>query len=223
MRAAQASGQASKNKNNKQFNNEKKYLLERLLDCYVPEVVIPKFSLTEKQSNGSLISINNGCISYENSEVLIKNISLSINSQDKIAIIGSNASGKTTFLKAILGYSSIFKKGEWTLPRVVDIGYLDQYYSNLDLEVTVFNALLNLVGSWSESEIRKHLNSFLFRKNTEVNTIIKYLSGGEKVRLSLALIAAKPPRLLILDEITNNLDIEPKSILCRSYSVIKVL
>ncbi len=64
--------------------------------------------------------------------------------------------------------------------------------------------------SWPYTEVRKHLNDFLFRKNEEINALTSQLSGGEKVRLSLAQIAASPRQLLILDEITNNLDLETK-------------
>ncbi|WP_371254323.1 ATP-binding cassette domain-containing protein [Orientia tsutsugamushi] len=70
--------------------------------------------------------------------------------------------------------------------------------------------MADLVPSWSHAEIRRHLNDFLFRKNEEVNAPVSILSGGEKARLSLAQIAAKTPKLLILDEITNNLDLETK-------------
>ncbi len=59
--------------------------------------------------------------------------------------------------------------------------------------------------------MRRHLNDFLFRKNEEVNTPVQVLSGGEKARLSLAAIAAFTPKLLILDEITNNLDLETRN------------
>jgi ATPase subunit of ABC transporter with duplicated ATPase domains len=58
--------------------------------------------------------------------------------------------------------------------------------------------------------IRRHLNDFIFRKNEEVNALVKNLSGGERARLSLAQIAANPPKLLILDEITNNLALETR-------------
>ncbi len=64
--------------------------------------------------------------------------------------------------------------------------------------------------TWTHIEVRRHLNDFLFRKNEEVNSLVAQLSGGEKARLSLAQIAAKTPKLLILDEITNNLDLETK-------------
>lgn len=58
--------------------------------------------------------------------------------------------------------------------------------------------------------MRRHLNDFLFRKNEEVNALIRTLSGGGKACLSLAQVAAKTPKLLILDEITNNLNLETR-------------
>ena len=63
---------------------------------------------------------------------------------------------------------------------------------------------------WHEVDARRYLNDFLFRRNEEVMQLAAKLSGGEKARASLSLIAAKTPRLLILDEITNNLDLETK-------------
>ncbi len=63
---------------------------------------------------------------------------------------------------------------------------------------------------WSAAEIRQHLKDFLFRKNEEVQALVQQLSGGEKARLSLAVIAANTPRLLILDEIANNIDLETR-------------
>lgn len=87
---------------------------------------------------------------------------------------------------------------------------MDQHYSTLSAEKTVLETIAELVPTWSHIEVRRHLNDFLFRKNEEVNALVRTLSGGEKARLSLAQIAAKTPKLLILDEITNNLDLETK-------------
>ncbi|MDD4166723.1 MAG: ATP-binding cassette domain-containing protein, partial [Endomicrobiaceae bacterium] len=75
------------------------------------------------------------------------------------------------------------------------------------------------VPSWTHAQIRKHLNDFLFRKNEEVNEKILLLSGGEKARLSLAAISCRVPQLLILDEITNNLDLITKEHIARILSV----
>ena len=102
------------------------------------------------------------------------------------------------------------RRGEWDVLSWQDIGYLDQHYASLDLNLSVLENIQTVVPNWSSIELRRHLNDFLFRKNEEVNCLARNLSGGEKARLSLALIAAKTPRLLILDEITNNLDLETK-------------
>lgn len=125
-------------------------------------------------------------------------------------ISGKNASGKSTLLRAIIGQEQIFKTGDWHLAKSENIGYLDQHYSNLIPELSVIEHLKQARPDWSEAEIRRHLNDFLFRKNEEVSQTANQLSGGEKARLSLAIIAAKTPRLLLLDEITNNLDLETK-------------
>ena len=113
-------------------------------------------------------------------------------------------------IKAILDNESVIKSGNWHTPKVSDIGYLDQHYGTLSAEKTVLETIAELVPTWTHIEVRRHLNDFLFRKNEEVNALVRTLSGGEKARLSLAQIAAKTPKLLILDEITNNLDLETK-------------
>jgi ATPase subunit of ABC transporter with duplicated ATPase domains len=109
-----------------------------------------------------------------------------------------------------MGDESVVKFGEWAAPNPKDIGYLDQHYKNLDREKSAVEIISEVSPSWSHAEVRKHLNDFLFRKNEEANALVKNLSGGEKARLSLAKIAANPPKLLILDEITNNVDLETR-------------
>jgi ATPase subunit of ABC transporter with duplicated ATPase domains len=104
----------------------------------------------------------------------------------------------------------VIKFGDWNVPNPQNIGHLDQHYGNLNPEKSAVEIISTANPAWSHAQIRQHLNDFLFRKNEEVNAPSKNLSGGERARLSLAKIAAHPPRLLILDEITNNIDLETR-------------
>lgn len=105
---------------------------------------------------------------------------------------------------------SVTKTGTWLIPEVADMGYLDQHYSTLTDKETVMTTIENATPTWSSHQRRKLLSTFLFRSTEEVDILVAHLSGGEKARLSLACIAAKNPFLLIIDEITNNLDRETK-------------
>jgi ATPase subunit of ABC transporter with duplicated ATPase domains len=186
-------------------------LNDQISNLHLSEIITPKFSLSSKDiGEYNLISISEGSIAYNNKNHILHNIHLSINSKDRIAITGDNASGKSTLIKAIMNEVDIVKLGQWHIPNLTDIGYLDQHYRTLVPSNTALETIQDLVSTWSHAEIRHHLNDFLFRKNEEVNTPIINLSGGEKVRLTLAQIAAKTPKLLILDEITNNIDLETK-------------
>lgn len=110
-----------------------------------------------------------------------------------------------------MGDESIYKTGAWYTLKRENIGYLDQHYRTLNLLKSVIETMSEIVPHWFHAAIRNHLNDFLFRKNEEVTAQMNNVSGGEKVRLSLAQIAAKTPELLILDEITKNLNLETKS------------
>ncbi len=194
------------------IDQKKQSLSEQLSELRLPEIILPKFSLSADQiSSCNILAINNADIGYKKDNVLLKKVSLSICAKDRVAIYGKNASGKSTLLKAILDETNILKTGSWFLPKAEYIGYLDQHYSNLNPKISVIENVLEIRPDWNEATARRHLNDFLFRKNEEVHNLTSNLSGGEKARLSLASIAAKSPRLLILDEITNNLDLETKA------------
>jgi ATPase subunit of ABC transporter with duplicated ATPase domains len=184
----------------KAIDTKKQELAEQLEHLKLPETIVPKFSISAADmGNRMLLSIRKASVGY-GEKIVLRDINLSLMSREHLAIVGSNGSGKTTLIRAILREPSITKTGEWDGIPSEQIGHLDQFYATLDAEKTVFETLPD----------RRALNGFLFRKNEEVYNKVKNLSGGEKVRLSLALLSVRTPWLLILDEITNNLDLETK-------------
>jgi ATPase subunit of ABC transporter with duplicated ATPase domains len=190
------------------IDEKKQKLSEQLSEIRLPEIIRPKFHLLHQNTGAkTLVSIVDGTIGYAN-KIILRNINLSVGSRERVAIVGDNGCGKTTLIKAILGDECITKTGDWHVSNPQDIGYLDQHYKNLDLGKSAVEIISAVNPAWSHGEIRRHLNDFLFRKNEEVNASVKNLSGGECARLSLAKIAAHMPKLLILDEITNNIDLE---------------
>ena len=194
------------------IDDKKQVLSERLSALQLPTAIEPKFSLqASDMGDKTILSITDGSVGYLGAVPLLKEIHLALRSQDRIAILGDNASGKSTLIKAILEDATVIKSGNWFMPKKVDIGYLDQHYNTLSMDKSVGETISACVPTWSHAEVRCHLNDFLFRKNEEVNMRVEQLSGGEKVRLCLAHIAALTPKMLILDEITNNLDLETKT------------
>lgn len=206
LRAEQTSG-----KKRASIDHKKKILSEQMSEIELPEVISPKFSISStSSSNSNLIYINDGSVGYNKQESVLENINISLSGSERIAISGDNASGKSTLIKAILKRNEIVDKGEWLLPKSEHIGYLDQHYSNLKPDLSIYEQLKLIKPEWDNIKLRRHLCDFLFKKNEEVMLETKNLSGGEKARASLSLISAKTPRILILDEITNNLDLETK-------------
>ena len=170
-----------------------------------PEIIQPRFHLEAAiRTKQTVVQITNGVIGYD--KPLLENINLSLAYGERLALVGDNGSGKTTLARAITHHSGIIQSGDWILPAPQHIGYLDQHYANLNPQHTVLQALRDVVPHWTQLELRRHLSDFLFRQNELVQHSVSTLSGGEKARLSLACIAACPPQLLILDELTNNLD-----------------
>jgi ATPase subunit of ABC transporter with duplicated ATPase domains len=205
MKAEKSQGHALRS-----IDEKKQKLSERLSEIRLPEVIVPKFHLSYQEIGArTIVSIMNGSIGYGD-KIILQNINLSLGSRERVAVVGDNGSGKTSLIKAIMGDANITKSGDWHVPNPRDIGYLDQHYRNLDPEKSAVEIISDANPLWNRVEIRRRLNDFLFRKNEETNIPSKNLSGGERARLSLAKIAARPPRLLILDEITNNIDLETR-------------
>jgi ATPase subunit of ABC transporter with duplicated ATPase domains len=192
------------------IENKKQTLTDRLSELRLPEIIKPQFNISAPGiSDKTLLSVRDGHVGYS-AEWILKKFSLSLRAHDRVAIMGKNGSGKSTLIKAILQNKYVLRSGEWFTPKTEAIGYLDQHYQTLIPELSVLDNLARLVPDWTMTKLRRHLNDFLFHGDHVVHTQVSLLSGGEKARLTLAGIAALTPPLLILDEVTNNLDIETR-------------
>jgi ATP-binding cassette, subfamily F, member 3 len=132
--------------------------------------------------------------------------------QNRIAVVGVNGAGKTTFLKVISGQTPA-TEGEAIIGPSISIGYFGQFtLEQLDPESTVLETVQAKLPQLTEPAVRNLLASFLFR-NDEVYKKIKLLSGGEKARVILSYLLSTPHNCLILDEPTNHLDIKSRAVL----------
>ncbi|QBR83010.1 ABC-F family ATP-binding cassette domain-containing protein [Legionella israelensis] len=205
-RASMTSG-----KKRKQVKDKREDILVQMGTLDRPETIEPKFHLLSGFiSHKSVVMIKDGIVGYPE-KMLSHRINIQLCGQGRLVITGANGSGKSTLIKAIMNQSDVIRKGDWQVPEPQDIGYLDQHYQQLSQYETVLSTLETTRPDWTHQQIRSHLNDFLFKSNHVVNQSIDSLSGGEKARLSLAKIVAKPPKLLILDEMTNNLDVRTRN------------
>ncbi len=142
---------------------------------------------------------------------VLNRIHFKISRGEKVAFVGRNGEGKTTFSKIIIGeldYTGILKTG-----HNVKIGYFAQNQDELlDESITVLQTIDNVAKGDIRTKIRDMLGAFLFRGD-DVEKKVKVLSGGERSRLALVKLLLEPSNLLVLDEPTNHLDMRSKDIL----------
>merc|ERR1712176_49234 len=154
--------------------------------------------------------------SYRNGETenkLFENANLSVEKGDRIAVVGPNGSGKSTLLRLLLQRESADEGTAEIVGQNVNENYFEQNQADaLDLDKTVLDTVKDASTDQSYNELRALLGQFLF-KGDAVEKKVRFLSGGEKARLSLACMTLTPANLLILDEPTNHLDIPAKEML----------
>ncbi len=143
---------------------------------------------------------------------VLRNIDLEVLRGDRIAIVGSNGAGKTTFCKILAG--EIDFEGKLSTGHNVSLNYFAQHQTeNLDPDKTVYKEMLDAAPtSEAQKKIRDILGCFLF-SGSDIEKKIGVLSGGEKSRVALARILLQASNLLIMDEPTNHLDMRSKEML----------
>ncbi|MCO6521892.1 MAG: ATP-binding cassette domain-containing protein [Snodgrassella sp.] len=173
------------------------------------------FNLNHGESSGKIIAeIEHAGFAYDE-HVIMHDFSCVIQRGDKIGLIGPNGVGKTTFLKLILGELQP-TSGKIRLGSRQEVAYFDQFRSALNENDTVFDTIGEGNDYIEIGGQRKHiigyLEEFLFSP-ARVRSEVKSLSGGERNRLLLAKLFTRPANILVLDEPTNDLDIDTQELL----------
>ncbi len=173
------------------------------------------FNLNSGEASGKIIAeLEHAGFSYEK-RLIMQDFSAIIQRGDKIGLIGPNGIGKTTFLKLILGELQP-TSGKIRLGSRQEVAYFDQFRSSLNDNDTVFDTIGQGNDYVEIGQQRKHvigyLEEFLFSP-ARAYSPVKSLSGGERNRLLLAKLFTRPANILVLDEPTNDLDIDTQELL----------
>ncbi|MBF0186979.1 MAG: ATP-binding cassette domain-containing protein [Magnetococcales bacterium] len=174
-----------------------------------------KLNIQKAEGSGKLVAkIKNVSYRYEG-ETFIRDFSTLLMRGDKVGIVGPNGSGKTTLLQLILGHLEPVT-GEVHLGTRLEIAYFDQLRRDLDLSGTVVDNVANgkdmLTINGQPRHVMSYLQDFLFTPD-RARSPVSVLSGGERNRLLLAKLFLKPSNTLVLDEPTNDLDMETLELL----------
>ena len=168
-----------------------------------------KFPPSPRSGNYPIIA-ENISKSYDE-KTIFSNINFTIKRGDKVAFVGKNGEGKSTFVKCIM--KEIEHQGNLQLGHNIQIGYFAQNQASLlDGELSVFKTIDEIAVGDIRTKIRDILGAFMFNKEDSEKKV-KVLSGGERTRLAMIKLLLEPVNLLILDEPTNHLDMKTKDIL----------
>jgi ATP-binding cassette subfamily F protein 3 len=171
----------------------------------------------DKLLSPPIVTLDDVTVGYEPGRPVLKGLSLRIDDDDRIALLGSNGNGKSTLVKLISARLAALQ-GTVTRAPKLKIAYFAQHQlDELNPERSVYQHLRELMPEASESKVRAMAGSIGFSGQT-ADTSVGKLSGGEKARLMLGLATLAGPHLLILDEPTNHLDIDSRAALIEAIN-----
>jgi len=180
----------------------------------VNPIVIPA---PERLLSPPIVTLDGVSVGYETGKPVLRNLSLRIDDDDRIALLGSNGNGKSTLVKLIASRLAA-ADGKVTRASKLKIAYFAQHQlDELDPLASVYDHLRDLLPDAPESKVRAAAGSIGFSGAT-ADTPVGRLSGGEKARLMLGLATFGGPHLLILDEPTNHLDIDSRAVLIEAIN-----
>ncbi len=172
-----------------------------------------------EQLSPPLVNMERVAIGYDGRAVL-SNLSMRLDNDDRIALLGANGNGKSTLMKLLAGRLETMS-GEFSKSGKLRIGYFAQHQSEeLDMNATPVLEMQRRRPQDSETALRSHLGRFGFGQQKAV-TKISSLSGGEKARLLFALMTISKPHILLLDEPTNHLDMDSRQALAEAINAFE--
>ena len=179
---------------------------------------VTAFKFPEPQDLASpIISLDHVDIGYAPGQPVLKDLSLRIDMDDRIALLGANGNGKSTLIKLLSGTLEALQ-GHVSRSNKLRIGYFAQHQSEeLDMKSTPYLVLKDLTPETPEHKARGILGKFGFDKQ-KADTKIEELSGGEKARLLFCLMSHDAPHVMLLDEPTNHLDMDAREALMQALN-----
>jgi ATP-binding cassette subfamily F protein 3 len=188
------------------------------ISAVVNDTVRP-FSFPEpvKEAASPIIAIQGAAVGYQPGHPILKGLTLRIDADDRIALLGANGNGKSTFAKLIAGRLKQETGGMTIAPQLKVAMFAQHQMDDLRPEENAFEHVRRLMPDAPESKVRARVAQ-MGLATEKMNTAAKDLSGGEKARLLMGLAAFDGPNLFILDEPTNHLDIDSRESLIHALN-----
>jgi len=175
------------------------------------------FPPPEKMLSPPIIAVDDVSVGYDPKRPVLTRVTLRIDTDDRIALLGANGNGKSTLVKLLAGRLSPFS-GRITRAEKLSVGYFAQHQlDELDLDASSYDHVRRLMPAAPESKVRGRAGAIGFSGKAG-DTLVGSLSGGEKARLLLGLATFFGPNMIILDEPTNHLDIDSRAALVEAIN-----
>jgi ATP-binding cassette subfamily F protein 3 len=180
----------------------------------VHEITFPQ---PEKMLSPPIIAVDEVSVGYDPKQPVLNRVTLRIDTDDRIALLGANGNGKSTLVKLLANRLSPFS-GKVTRAEKLSVGYFAQHQvDELNLDASPYDHVRRLMPDAPESKVRGRTGAIGFSGKAG-DTLVKSLSGGEKARLLLGLATFFGPNMIILDEPTNHLDIDSRAALAEAIN-----
>ena len=175
------------------------------------------FPVPEKMLSPPIIAVDDVTVGYDRKKPVLNRVTLRIDSDDRIALLGSNGNGKSTLVKLLANRLPPFA-GHVTRAEKLAVGYFAQHQvDELDIDASPYDHVRRLMPDAPETKVRGRTGAIGFSGKAG-DTPVQNLSGGEKARLLLGLATFFGPNMIILDEPTNHLDIDSRAALAEAIN-----